>query len=235
MSSVVTNAVARLSHSSEHAEQVQSYSWPGCVVHGSYGAGVGSSPKGHAVGRVVLLVPEVLRVAAEGQADLVALIHDDVPLVGARLVIVVSDRLGDTGANVEIRHHSVIRRGEHVVLIARQVRGVGAHQDLVFVRVEQHGHFVGIADGAAGWLHTDDQAIAGIDVNHLELKLGHASCHLPGPSCLFTLSLTCDSQRASASPGAVWPHAQPSRLVFSTNICWTCGASAPPPTGWVEL
>src|SRR5215831_14198658 len=117
MSSVVTNAVARLSHSSEHAEQVQSYSWPGCVVHGSYGAGVGSSPKGHAVGRVVLLIPEVLGIAAEGQTDLVALVHDDVPLVGARLVVVVGNRLRHTGSNVEVGHRSVVRCRKYMIFV----------------------------------------------------------------------------------------------------------------------
>src|SRR5215471_4410707 len=130
----------------------------------------------------------------------------------------------------------VVGRRQHVVFVRAEVGRVGGHQLGVLVGVEQHGYFVLVADGAAARLHADDQAVTGIDVHHLELEFcfSHPSAHLPGPSCLFTLRRTCDSHRASASPGAHWPHAQPSRLVFSTNIRCALGASAPPPTGQLE-
>src|SRR5215471_8149236 len=85
------------------------------LVHGSYASGSGGScpsPKGHPVDPVVLLVPPVLAIARQGQADLVALVHDQVPLVRSRLVAVVDDGLLHAWANVVVGHLNLLFRIE---------------------------------------------------------------------------------------------------------------------------
>src|SRR5262245_66062851 len=60
------------------------------------------------------------------------------------------------------------------------------------------------------------------------------STHRPGPSMRLTFSLTCDSGNEVVSPAAHAPHAQPSRRVLLTNICWPITLSAPPPAGHAD-
>src|SRR5215471_6820331 len=100
MSSVATSPVARLTQSSEHALHVQSEICAGWLIHGSYdGGSCSDSAKRAPLNGAILLVPVVGAISRKGQADLVALVHDDVPLVGPRLCIVVGDRLSDARSN----------------------------------------------------------------------------------------------------------------------------------------
>src|SRR5215831_3376321 len=120
-----------------------------------------------------------------------------------------------------------------MVFVLAQIRRVGAHQRVVLEGIEQHGHLVGVADGAARGLHAHDQPVAWIYVHHLELKVGHASTHLPGPSSRLVCNLTCDSASAVGSPACTWPHGQPLVCACVTNICCTLCGCAPPLAGCV--
>src|SRR5215471_5184516 len=87
--------VARITHASAHAEQLQLASWAGMLVQGFQvipSLGGAATSKGRALGRVVALVVEVDRVPAKGTADLVAVVEHHVLLVGAGIVVVFVDR-----------------------------------------------------------------------------------------------------------------------------------------------